>query len=91
MNLKEKVKYFKQRFLTLKNKIPADCMSAENMIVAYYAKALHHTTTMWVKISKNNTLLEYFEEAVLIENDMLGLKDNANPKTGSTSSSKKKI
>jgi hypothetical protein len=91
MNPKEKVKDFNQRFLTLKNKIPADSMPAENMIVAYYAKALHHTTTMWVKRSKKNTLLEAFEEAVLIEKDMLSLKDNTNPETESTSSSKKKI
>jgi hypothetical protein len=91
MNHKEKVKDFNQRFLTLKNKIPADSMPTENLIVAYYDKALHHTTTMWVKRSKKNTLLEAFEEFVLIEKDMLSLKDNTNPEAESTSSSKKKI
>jgi hypothetical protein len=79
MNQKEKVKDFNQRFLTLKNKIPTDSMPAENLIIAYYAKDLHHTTTMWVKRSKKNTLLEAFEEAILIEKDMLSLKDNTNP------------
>jgi len=64
---------------------------AENLIVSYYAKDLHHTTTMCVKRSKNNTLLEAFEETVLNEKDMLSLKDNTNPETESTSSFKKKI
>jgi hypothetical protein len=91
MNPKEKFKYFNQRFLTLKNKIPIVSMPAKNMIVTYYAKPLHHTTTMWVKRSKMNILLEYFEEAVLIEKDMLILKDNTNTETQSTSSSKKNI
>ena len=36
MNPKEKVKEFNQRFFTLKNKIPADSMPAESLIVAYY-------------------------------------------------------
>jgi hypothetical protein len=91
MNQKEKVKDFNQRFLTLKNKIPTESMPAENLIISYYAKALHHTTTMWVKRSKKNTLLEDFEESILIEKDMLSLKDNTNPETEQTSSSKKKI
>ena len=91
MNPKEKVKYFNQRFITLKKKIHTNSMLAKKMIVSYYAKALHHTATMLVKRSKNNTLLESFEEAVLIENDMFSLKDNTNPKTKSNSSSKKKI
>jgi hypothetical protein len=63
MNPKEKVKDFNQRFLTLKNKIPVDSMPAENLIVAYYTKALHNNIAIWVKRSKKNTLLEAFEEA----------------------------
>jgi hypothetical protein len=66
-------------------------MPAENLIISYYAKSLHHTTTMWVKRSKKNTLLEAFEEVVLIEKDILSLKDNTNPEAEPTSSSKKKI
>jgi hypothetical protein len=42
-------------------------------------------------MGENNTLLEYFEEAFLIEKDMFNLNDKTNPKTESTSSSKKKI
>jgi hypothetical protein len=91
MNPKEKVKDFNQRFLTLKNKIPTESMPAENLIIAYYAKALHHNIAIWVKRSKKNTLLEDFEEAVLIEKDILSLKDNVNAEAESTSSSKKKI
>jgi hypothetical protein len=91
MNLKEKVKDFNQIFLTLKNKIPADSMPAESLIVAYYAKALHNNIAIWVKRSKKNTLLEAFEEASQIEKDILSLKDNLNSEAETTSSSKKKI
>lgn len=76
MNPKEKVKDFNQRFLTLKSKIPVDSMPAENLNVAYYTKALHNNIAIWVKRSKKNTLLEAFEEAVLIEKDILSLKDS---------------
>jgi hypothetical protein len=85
------VKDFNQIFLTLKNKIPADSMPAESLIVAYYAKALHNNIAIWVKRSKKNTLLEAFEEASQIEKDILSLKDNLNSEAETTSSSKKKI
>jgi hypothetical protein len=90
MNPKEKVKYFNQIFLTLKNKIPTDSMPAESLIVAYYTKALHNNIAIWVKRSKKNTLLQSFEEAIQIENDILSLKDNLNSEFETTSSSKKK-
>ena len=61
------------------------------MTVAYYTKALHNNIAIWVKRSKKNTLLEAFEEAVLIEKDILSLKDNLNVEAETTSSSKKKI
>jgi len=61
MNPKEKVNDINQRFLTLKKKIPAESISVENFIIAYYVKALQHNTTMWVKRSKKNTPLEAFE------------------------------
>jgi hypothetical protein len=67
MNPKEKIKDFNQRFLTLKNKILVDLMPAENLIVAYYTKALHNNIAIWVKRSKKNTLLKSFEEASQIE------------------------
>jgi hypothetical protein len=60
MNPKEKVYYFNQRFLTLKNKIPVDSMPAKNLLVAYYTKALHNNIAIWLKRSINNTLLESF-------------------------------
>jgi hypothetical protein len=63
MNPKEKVKDFNQRFLTLKNRIPADSMRAENLIIAYYTKDLHQSIAIWVKGSKKAMLLEAFEEA----------------------------
>jgi hypothetical protein len=91
MNPKEKIKYFNQRFLTLKNRIPVDSMPAENLIVAYYTKALHQNVAIWVKRSKKATLLEAFEEASQIEKDILSLKDNLSNEAEITPSSKKKI
>jgi hypothetical protein len=91
MNLKEKLKDFNQRFITLKNEILADLMRAESLILAYYAKALHNNIAIWVRRSKKNTLLEAFEEASQIEKDILSLKDNLNSEVETASSSKKKI
>jgi ribonuclease HI len=91
MNAKEKVKDFNQRFLTLKNRIPADSMPAESLVIAYYTKALHQSIAIWVKRSKKATLLEAFEEATQIEKDILSLKDSSSNETETISSSKKKI
>jgi hypothetical protein len=91
MNPKEKVKDFNQRFLTLTNKIPVDSMPTKSLIVAYYTKALHNNIAIWVKMSKNNTLLESFEEAIQINKYILSLKDNLGSEAETTSSSKKKI
>jgi hypothetical protein len=91
MKPKEKVKDFNQRFPSLKNKISVDSMPTENLTVAYYTKALHNNIAIWVKRCKNNTLLESFEEAVLIEKDIMSLKDNLSSEAETTSSSKKKI
>jgi hypothetical protein len=91
MNVKEKVKDFNQRFLTLKNRIPTDSMPAEILVIAYYTKALHQSIAIWVKRSKKATLVEAFEEATQIEKDILSLKDSSSNETENTSSSKKKI
>jgi hypothetical protein len=91
MNAKEKVKDFNQRFLTLKNRIPADSMPAESLVIAYYTKALHQSIAIWVKSSKKATLLEAFEEATQIEKDILSLKDSSSNETETVPSSKKKI
>jgi hypothetical protein len=91
MNPKEKIKYFNQRFLTLKNRIPTDSMPAENLIIAYYMKDLHQSIAIWVKRSKKYTLLEAFEEAIHIEKDILSLKDTTSNEIETSSSSKKKI
>jgi hypothetical protein len=89
MNPKEKVKDFNQRFLTLKNKIPVDSMPIEKLTVTYYTKALHNNIAIWVKRSKNNTLLEAVEEAFLIEKDILSLKYNLSSEAKTTSSKNK--
>jgi hypothetical protein len=91
MNAKEKFKDFNQIFLTLKNRIPADSMPAESLVIAYDTKSLHQSIAIWVKRSKNSTLLEAFEEATQIEKDILSIKDSSSNKTETVSSSKKKI
>jgi hypothetical protein len=91
MNPKEKFKDFNQIFLTSKNKIPVDSMLAKNVSVAYYTKALHNNIDIWVKRSKKNTFLEAFEEAVLIEKDILSLNNSLSSEAETTSPSEKKI
>jgi hypothetical protein len=91
MNPKEKIKYFNQRFLTLKNRIPINSMPTENLIVAYYTKSLHQNLEFWVKRSKKEMLLEAFEEASQIKKDILSLKYNLSNEAEITPSSKKKI
>jgi hypothetical protein len=91
MNPKEKVIDFNQRFLMLKNRIHADSMPAESLVIAYYTKALHQSIAIWVKRSKKATLLEAFEEANQIEKYVLSLKDSSSNETETVSSSKKKI
>jgi hypothetical protein len=66
-------------------------MLTENLILAYYTKALHQSIAIWVKQSKKSTLLEAFEEASHIEKDILSLKDSTSNETETSSSSKKKI
>jgi hypothetical protein len=78
MNPKEKVKYFSERFLMLRNRILADSRPVESLIVAYYTKSLHNNIAIWVKRSRKSTLLESFEEASQIKKDILILKVNLN-------------
>jgi hypothetical protein len=66
-------------------------MPAENLIIAYYTKALHQSIAIWVKRSKKSILLEAFEEASQIEKDILSLKDTTSNEIETSSSSKKKI
>jgi len=66
-------------------------MPAEGLVIAYYTKALHQSIAIWVKRSKKATLLEAFEEATQIEEDILSLKDSSSNETETVSSSKKKI
>jgi hypothetical protein len=68
-----------------------DSMPAENLIIAYYTKALHQSIAIWVKRSKKATLLEAFEEANQIEKEIICLKDSTSNETETSSSSKKKI
>ena len=91
MNSKEKVKDFNQRFLTLKNRIPAYSMSAESLVISFYTKSLHQSITIWVKRSKKGTLLEAFKEATQIEKDILSLKDSSSNETETSSFPKRRL
>jgi hypothetical protein len=91
MNPKEKIKYFNQRFLTLKNRIPMDSMPAGNLIIAYYMKTLHQSIAIWVKRSKKATLLEAFKESSQIKKYILILKYTTSNEIETSPFSKKKI
>lgn len=54
MDKKEKIKDFNVRFLALKNKIPQESMHAENLVIAYYVKALPSDVYIGKKSSKGN-------------------------------------
>ena len=56
MNAKEKVKDFNQRFLTLKNRIPADSMPAESLVIAYYTKSTSKYSYLGEKIQKGHVV-----------------------------------
>ena len=56
-------------------------MSIENHLVSYYVKDILTPLGMWVKWVHKPTLQQVFDEAMLIENDMLSLKDSSDINT----------
>ena len=87
---KEKVKYFNQRFLTLRNRIPAASRPAEDVTIEFYTSALPVSMAMFFRQKSKLTLVENFEEAIKVENDMSAIKENPGVDTDSASSSRKK-
>ena len=69
MDNKERIKYFNQRFLILRDKIPTALRLAEEVTIQFYTKALPPTIAMFVKRAKLATLAEVFDETILIEKD----------------------
>ena len=87
---KEKVKDFNQRFLTLRNRIPATSRPTEDVTIEFYTSALPGKIAMFVRQKAKLTLAENFEEAIKVEKDVSATKENSGVDTDSTSSSRKK-
>ena len=74
METKIKEKYFNQRFLTLRNRIPATSRPAEDVTVEFYTSSLPVSMAMFVRRAAKLTLAENFEEAIKFEKTCLLLK-----------------
>ena len=90
METKKKVKDFNQRFLTLRNRIPATSRPAEDVTIEFYTSALPVSMAMFVRRAAKPTLTETFDEAIKVEKYMFAIKTNPGVDTDSASSSRKK-
>ena len=90
METKEKVKDFNQRFLTMRNRIPATSRPAEDVTIEFYTLALLVSMAMFVRRAAKPTLTETFDEAIKVGKDMPAIKTNPRVDTDSASSSCKK-
>jgi hypothetical protein len=75
MSLKERVKYFNQRFMTILNKFHPAEKPTQELQIEVYANALPASISMFVKRVAKKTLAENFEEAKTIEFQMKGCKE----------------
>ena len=87
MDPKEKVKDFNQRFLTLRNRIPATSRPTEDVTVEFYTSTLPGKISMFVRQKAKLTVTEKFEEAIKVEKDVNATKANPVVDNDSTSSS----
>ena len=90
MEPKEKVKYFNQHFLILRNRIPATSRPTEDVTIEFYTSALPGKIAMFVRQKAKLTLAENFEEAIKVEKDVTATKANPRVDTDSASSSSRK-
>ena len=60
------------------------------MLVSYYIKGLPTPISMWVKRAHKNNLQENFAEEILVEKDMLCLRENPYIQIDQPSTSRKK-
>jgi hypothetical protein len=79
MSLKERVKYFNQRFMTILNKFQPVVKPTQELQIEVYANALPASISMFVKRVAKKTLAENFEEAKMIEFQMKGCKEGQAP------------
>jgi len=74
MSLKERVKYFNQRFTTILNKFQPTAKPTQELQIEVYANVLLASISMFVKRAAKKNLAENFEEAKMIEFQMKGCK-----------------
>jgi hypothetical protein len=67
MSLKERVKYFNQRFTTILNKFQPPAKPTQELEIKVYANTLPTFISMFVKRYAKQTLVEIFEEEKTIE------------------------
>ena len=67
MSLKERVKDFNQRFMTILNKFHLVTRPTQELQITVYANVLPTSISMFVKRAAKKTLAENFEEAKTIE------------------------
>ena len=70
MEKKEKVIYFNHRFSHHLNNFIATIMPAEETLMGYYSSALSPEIAMFVKRSVKPSLLETYEEAKKVEEEL---------------------
>jgi hypothetical protein len=75
MSLKERVKYFNQRFTTILNKFHLTEKPTQELQIEVYANVVLASISMFVKRVAKKTLVENFEEAKMIEFQMKGCKE----------------
>ena len=80
MEPKERIKYFNQRFLTLKNKILVASPPLEDIIIEKYTSALPKYPGMFVKRAGKTNLVEAFEEAIKVEKDSMSYEPDRSGK-----------
>ena len=70
--------------------IPSTVLTTEKLLVSYYIKGIPTSISMWFKRTHNPTLQGAFVEAILLEKDMFGLKDNPDLESDQPSPSRRR-
>ena len=87
INMKEKVKGFNQRFITLLNRIPNKL--AKVVQIEFYTTALPPPVAMFVKRKEKQTLEENFMEAIKVEKDLTSISHHPGNEECEASTSEK--
>ena len=70
MERKENFQYFNQIFTTLLNSFSATTKPIEESLIEYYTTTLYPPIAMFVKRAVKATLVENYEEAKKVEDDL---------------------